>query len=292
MLKKRIIPCLDVADGRVVKGVQYVDHVDAGDPVEVAQMYDAQEADEITFLDITASHQERRTIFDVVSRTAETVFMPLTVGGGVRSLDDIRDLLNAGADKVSIMTAAVKDPDLVARAAAKIGSANLVVAIDARAVSGDVLVPSERAGGEKLAGAALAPIVPGESRWEVCTHGGRTPAGIDAVAWARAMAEAGAGEILLTSMDRDGTKAGYDLEAVRTVADAIPIPVIASGGGGSAEDMAKALDDGPEGGHAQAALAASIFHFKETTVGEVKRDLMALGIPVRPPREPLEGPRA
>jgi len=286
VLLKRIIPCLDVDKGRVVKGVQYVDHVDAGDPVEVAQMYDAQEADEITFLDITASHEGRRTIFDVVSRTAETVFMPLTVGGGVRSLDDVRDLLNAGADKVSIMTAAVKDPDLVARAAAKIGSANLVVAIDARRVAtggGGVLVPSERAGGERLAGAALAPVVPGETRWEVCTHGGRTPAGIDAVAWARTVAEAGAGEILLTSMDRDGTKSGYDLELVRAVADAVPTPVIASGGGGDAADMAAALDDGPDGGHAQAALAASIFHFKETTVAEVKRALLARGIAVRPP---------
>jgi cyclase len=286
VLLKRIIPCLDVDKGRVVKGVQYVDHVDAGDPVEVAQMYDAQEADEITFLDITASHEGRRTIFDVVSRTAETVFMPLTVGGGVRSLDDVRDLLNAGADKVSIMTAAVKDPDLVARAAGKIGSANLVVAIDARRVAADgggVLVPSERAGGERLAGARLAPVVPGETRWEVCTHGGRTPAGIDAVAWARIVAEAGAGEILLTSMDRDGTKVGYDLELVRAVADAVPTPVIASGGGGDADDMAAALDDGPEGGHAQAALAASIFHFKETTVAEVKRALLARGIPVRPP---------
>jgi len=286
VLLKRIIPCLDVDRGRVVKGVQYVNHVDAGDPVEVAQMYDAQEADEITFLDITASHEGRRTIFDVVSRTAETVFMPLTVGGGVRSLDDVRDLLNAGADKVSIMTAAVKDPDLVARAAARIGSANLVVAIDARRIAVDgrgVLVPSERARGERLAGAALAPVVPGESRWEVCTHGGRTPAGIDAVAWARTVAEAGAGEILLTSMDRDGTKSGYDLELVRAAADAVPTPVIASGGGGDAADLAAALDDGPEGGHAQAALAASIFHFKETTVAEVKRALLARGIPVRPP---------
>jgi len=286
VLLKRIIPCLDVDRGRVVKGVQYVNHVDAGDPVEVAQMYDAQEADEITFLDITASHEGRRTIFDVVSRTAETVFMPLTVGGGVRSLDDVRDLLNAGADKVSIMTAAVKDPDLVARAAARIGSANLVVAIDARRIAIDgagVLVPSEREGGERLPGAALAPVVPGESRWEVCTHGGRTPAGIDAVAWARTVAEAGAGEILLTSMDRDGTKSGYDLELVRAVADAVPTPVIASGGGGDAADLAAALDDGPEGGHAQAALAASIFHFKETTVAEVKRALLARGIPVRPP---------
>ncbi|CAG1009632.1 cyclase [Myxococcaceae bacterium] len=258
MLLKRIIPCLDVDRGRVVKGVRYVDHVDAGDPVEVAAMYDAQEADEITFLDITASHEGRRTLFDVVSRTAERVFMPLCVGGGVRSLDDVRDLLNAGADKVSIMTAAVSNPDLVSDAAVKIGSANLVVAIDARAVE------------------------PGR-RWEVCTHGGRRPTGIDAVDWARQMAGRGAGEILLTSMDRDGTRSGYDLAFVRAVADAVPIPVIASGGGGSAEDLAAALDDGPAGGHAQAALAASIFHFRETTVGEVKRRLLELGIPVRRP---------
>ncbi|MBW2497254.1 MAG: imidazole glycerol phosphate synthase subunit HisF [Deltaproteobacteria bacterium] len=261
MLLKRIIPCLDVDQGRVVKGVKYVDHVDAGDPVEVAKRYDAQEADEITFLDITASHEERGILLDVVSRTAESVFMPLTVGGGVRSLQDIRDLLNAGADKVSIMTAAVKNPELVEEAAAKIGSANLVVAIDARDVS-----------------------EPGESpRWEVCTHGGRRPTGIDAVEWAARMAAAGAGEILLTSMDRDGTKSGYDLAMLRGVADRVSIPVIASGGGGSAADLARALDDGPGGGHCQAALAASIFHFKETTVGEVKRELLAAGIPVRPP---------
>ncbi len=283
MLMKRIIPCLDVNEGRVVKGVKYVDHVDAGDPVEVAQMYDEQEADEITFLDITASHQERRILFDVVTRTAETVFMPLTVGGGVRSLQDVRDLLNAGADKVSIMTAAVHDPDLVGEAAVKIGTANLVVAIDARRISEDaVLVPSEHRGGEKTAGASLAPVT-ADSQWEVCTHGGRRPTGIDAVAWARAMAEAGAGEILLTSMDKDGTKSGYALDMLRATADAIPIPVIASGGGGSAEDLAAALSDEEEGGHCQAALAASIFHFKETTVPEVKRRLLELGIPVRPP---------
>ncbi len=258
MLLKRIIPCLDVDKGRVVKGVKYVDHVDAGDPVEVAQMYDAQEADEITFLDITASHEGRGILLDVVTRTAETVFMPLTVGGGVRSLDDIRDLLNAGADKVSIMTAAVENPDLVGEAAVKIGSANLVVAIDARAnPSGD--------------------------GWEVCTHGGRRPTGIDAVDWAKRMAEMGAGEILLTSMDRDGTKRGYALELLRAVADAIGIPVIASGGGGSAEDLAQALDDGPAGGHCQAALAASIFHFHETSVPDVKRRLLELGVPVRRP---------
>ena len=264
MLTKRIIPCLDVDRGRVVKGVKYVDHVDAGDPVEVARLYDEQEADEITFLDITASHERRRIIFDVVSRTAETVFMPLTVGGGVRTLQDVRDLLNAGADKVSIMTAAVENPDLVGECAVKIGSANLVLAIDARRVPRSEAQPS----GDVM-------------RWEVCTHGGRRPTGIDAVEWAQRMAAAGAGEILLTSMDKDGTRSGYDLAMVRAVADAVSIPVIASGGGGSAEDLATALDDGPGGGHAQAALAASIFHFRETTVGEVKQRLRELGIPVR-----------
>jgi cyclase len=262
VLLKRIIPCLDVDQGRVVKGVRYVDHVDAGDPVEVARMYDAQEADEITFLDITASHERRRILLDVVARTAETVFMPLCVGGGVRSLQDVRDLLNAGADKVSIMTAAVENPDLVAEAALKIGSANLVVAIDAK-----------RAGEH----------TDGRPRFEVFTHGGRTPTGIDAVAWAARMAECGAGEILLTSMDQDGTRSGYDLAMVRAVADAVPIPVIASGGGGTPESLAAALDDGPEGGHAQAALAASIFHFGEQTVGSVKQRLRELGIAVRDP---------
>ncbi|MFP6656248.1 MAG: imidazole glycerol phosphate synthase subunit HisF [Myxococcota bacterium] len=260
-LCKRIIPCLDVDQGRVVKGVKYVDHVDAGDPVEVAMRYDAQEADEITFLDITASHENRGILLDVVARTAESIFMPLTVGGGVRSIQDIRDLLNAGADKVSIMTAAIKNPDLVSEAAAKIGSANLVVAIDAKRVS-----------------AAAEP-----DRWEVFTHGGRQATGIDVVEWAAEVAGAGAGEILLTSMDRDGTKKGYDLAMLRAVADRVTIPVIASGGGGRSSDLATALDDGPEGGHCQAALAASIFHFKETTVGEVKRDLLAAGIRVRQP---------
>jgi imidazole glycerol-phosphate synthase subunit HisF len=260
MLRKRIIPCLDVDRGRVVKGVQYVDHVDAGDPVEVARRYDEQGADEITFLDITASHEQRRILLDVVARTAESVFMPLCVGGGVRSLQDVRDLLNAGADKVSIMTAAVENPDLVGEAAVMIGSANLVVAIDAR----------RKASGDG---------------WEVCTHGGRRPTGIDAVSWAARVADTGAGEILLTSMDRDGTKRGYDLELLRAVADRVAIPVIASGGGGSAEDLARALDDGPSGGHCQAALAASIFHFRETTIPDVKRRLLELGVPVRPPAD-------
>jgi cyclase len=280
LLLKRIIPCLDVDQGRVVKGVRYVDHVDAGDPVEVARLYDEQEADEITFLDITASHEERRILLDVVARTAETVFMPLCVGGGVRTLADVRDLLNAGADKVSIMTAAVENPDLVAEAALRIGSANLVLAIDAKRVDDLAAFRQRAAERRKTHGDA-----PGDApTHEVFTHGGRRPTGIDAVAWARRMAEAGAGEILLTSMDRDGTKSGYDLALVRGVADAVPVPVIASGGGGTPESLAEALSDGPTGGHAQAALAASIFHFGEATVGSVKRRLLELGIPVRPPR--------
>jgi cyclase len=279
VLLKRIIPCLDVDRGRVVKGVQYVDHVDAGDPVEVARMYDEQEADEITFLDITASHEGRRTLFDVVARTAETVFMPLCVGGGVRSVQDIRDLLNAGADKTSIMTAAVQNPDLVAEAALKIGSANLVIAIDAKRIT-DAAEFRARAAERARTHGDRATDAP---RFEVFTHGGRRPTGIDVVAWAQRMAAAGGGEILLTSMDRDGTRAGYDLELVRAVADAVSIPVIASGGGGTPESLAAALDDGPAGGHAQAALAASIFHFKEQTVGSVKRRLLEMGIAVRPP---------
>ncbi len=281
MLLKRIIPCLDVDAGRVVKGVKYVDHVDAGDPVEVARMYDAQEADEITFLDISASHEGRRTLFDVVARTAETVFMPLCVGGGVRSLQDIRDLLNAGADKVSIMTAAVNDPALVGEAALKIGSANLVLAIDAKRIADQGAFSARAAERARAFGdsPALAP------RFEVYTHGGRRPTGLDAVAWAVRMAAAGAGEILLTSMDRDGTQSGYDLELVRSVADAVSIPVIASGGGGTPESLAAALDEGPEGGHAQAALAASIFHFGIETVASVKRRLLALGIAVREPSD-------
>ena len=282
-MTKRIIPCLDVHAGRVVKGVRYADHVDAGDPVEVARLYDAQEADEVTFLDISASHEERRTLFDVVTRTAESIFMPLTVGGGVRGLQDIRDLLNAGADKVSIMTAAILDPDLVGEAAVMIGSANLVVAIDARRRDGEALVASQRVAREVDYAAAAELAASEQTPWEVASHGGRTPTGVDVVGWSRWAAEAGAGELLLTSMDRDGTRSGYDVELLRAVTNAVGIPVIASGGGGSAEDLARALDDGPQGGRCQAALAASIFHFAQTTVPEVKRRLLELGIPVRPP---------
>jgi cyclase len=287
VLLKRIIACLDVDRGRVVKGVRYVDHVDAGDPVEVARRYDEQEADEITFLDITASHEERRILLDVVARTAESVFMPLCVGGGVRSLADVRDLLHAGADKVSIMTAAVNDPDLVGEAAVAIGSANLVIALDARRID-DPDAFRTRAEQRRRSHGDVPDPVPTH---EIYTHGGRRPTGIDAVAWARRMAAAGAGEILLTSMDRDGTKAGYDLGLVRAVADAVRVPLIASGGGGSAASLAAALDDGPEGGHAQAALAASIFHFGEATVGSIKRRLLELGIAVRAPASVVEPKR-
>lgn len=254
MLARRIIPCLDVKDGRVVKGVNFVGLRDAGDPVEVAQRYDEEEADELTFLDITASHERRRILLDVVARTAETVFMPLTVGGGVRELQDVRDLLNAGADKVSINTAAVQDPDFVAAAAARFGSQCIVVAIDAK----------------------RAPNV-SPPRWEVFTHGGRTATGIEAVEWARRMCQAGAGEILLTSMDRDGTRAGYDLELTRAIVDAVPVPVIASGGVGTLEHIYEGLT----AGGASAALAASIFHYREYTIRECKEYLAARGVPVR-----------
>lgn len=252
MLTKRIIPCLDVKGGRVVKGVQFLELRDAGDPVEIAEAYDRQGADELTFLDITASSDQRSIIIDVVRRTAERVFMPLTVGGGVRTVDDIRNLLNAGADKVSINTAAVHRPEFVREAAERFGSQCTVVAIDARQV-------------------------PGENRWEVYTHGGRNPTGIDAVEWAQRMEGYGAGEILLTSMDRDGTKDGYDIPLTRAIVDAVSIPVIASGGVGNLEH----LHDGFVKAGASACLAASIFHYKEYTIGEAKEYLRHRGVPVR-----------
>jgi len=255
MLARRLIPCLDVKDGRVVKGVRFVDLADAGDPVEIASRYDAEGADELTFLDITASHERRPIILDVVARTAERIFMPLTVGGGVRTVDDVRALLRAGADKVSINTAAVERPELVREAAERFGTQCVVVAIDAR---------------------RRVPDDPGRG-WEVYTHGGRTPSGRDAVAWAADVAAAGAGEILLTSMDRDGTRLGYDLELTRAIAERVEIPVIASGGAGSLEHLYQGLT----AGGASAALVASLFHYGEHTVREAKTYLSARGVAVR-----------
>ena len=256
MLKVRVIPCLDVKDGRVVKGVNFVNLRDAGDPVEAASAYDEAGADELCFLDITASHENRDTIFDVVERTAERCFMPLTVGGGVRKLADVRKLLEAGADKVSINTAAVKDRDFVRAAAEKFGAQCIVVAIDAKRVA---------------AGKARGP------RFEIFTHGGREPTGIEATGYAREVVVLGAGELLLTSMDRDGTKKGFDLELTRAVADAVSVPVIASGGVGTL----KHLVEGVREGHASAVLAASIFHYGECTIGEAKRFMAAAGLPIR-----------
>ena len=251
MLKTRIIPCLDVKDGRVVKGVNFVDLVDAGDPVEAAMAYDAAGADELCFLDINATHENRGTMYDLATRTAEHCFMPLTIGGGVRTPDDVRDLLLAGADKVSFNSAAVADPSVVARAAERFGSQCIVVAIDAKQVT------------------------PG--RWEIFTHGGRRATGIDAIAFAKEVERQGAGEILLTSMDRDGTRAGFDLELTRRIVDAVGVPVIASGGVGTLEHLA----EGVTKGGASAVLAASIFHFGEFSIGDAKAHMAAAGIPVR-----------
>ena len=251
MLKVRVIPCLDVHDGRVVKGVNFVDLVDAGDPVEAASAYDAAGADELCFLDISASHENRDTLIDVVRRTAEQCFMPLTVGGGVRRETDVRNLLLAGADKVSFNTAAVNDPEIISQAAEKFGSQCIVVAIDAKQTQAE--------------------------KWEIFTHGGRQATGIDAVAFAEEMAARGAGEILLTSMDRDGTKSGFDLALTRAVSDRVRVPVIASGGVGSLDDLVAGVQDG----HASAVLAASIFHFGTHTIAEAKKVLADAGIAVR-----------
>ena len=277
MLARRIIPCLDVKDGRVVKGVNFVNLKDAGDPVEIASAYEKEGADELTFLDITASHEKRDIMIDVVARTAEKVFMPLTVGGGVRTLDDIRALLKAGADKVAINTAAVYQPEFVKQAAERFGSQCIVVAVDARRVQScdPNFQPTVdwRAQHPDLFLSADEP----EPTWEIYTHGGRKPTGINVVKWARLMETYGAGEILLTSMDRDGTKQGYDLPLNRTVSDTVSIPLIASGGAGTLEH----LYEGLAVGRADAVLAASIFHFKEFTIDETKRYLQAKGIPVR-----------
>ena len=251
MLAKRIIPCLDVNKGRVVKGVNFVNLIDAGDPVEIAKAYDEAGADELVFLDITASAEERNIILDVVKHTAETVFMPLTVGGGVRTLDDIRKLLESGADKVSINTSAVLNPELVKDAAIRFGSSTIVVAIDAKKV--------------------------GENKWEVYIRGGRTPTGLDVIEWAKKVEDLGAGEILLTSMDKDGTKAGYDIELTKAVSETVSIPVIASGGAGKKEHFLEAFKDGK----ADAALAASLFHFNELSIKDLKEYLIENGIHIR-----------
>jgi cyclase len=283
MLTKRIIPCLDVKGGRVVKGVSFVNLIDAGDPVEIAKAYDEQGADELTFLDITASHEERGIILDVVRRTAEQVFMPLTVGGGIKVLDDIRNLLLAGADKVSINTTAVHDPEFIKQASLRFGSQCIVVAIDAKRVVAhdpDFKPPLSWVSDPKYASLFLSQSAirnPQSAMWEVYTHGGRKPMGIDAVAWAKKMEEYGAGEILLTSMNQDGQKTGYDLELTAAVSDAVTIPVIASGGVGNLEH----IYEGFTKGRADAALAASIFHFKEYTIRQAKEYLRERGVPVR-----------
>jgi len=278
MLAKRIIPCLDVKDGRVVKGVSFVNLRDAGDPVENARFYDEQGADELIFLDITASHEKRKIILDVVERTAADVFMPLTVGGGIKTIDDIRALLNSGCDKVSINTTAVKDPFFISRAAEKFGSQCIVVAVDAKRVADNM---ANATGEDWFGNAPLRDVVlelPADGlTWAISTHGGRQMKLINAVSWAKKMQELGAGEIMLTSMDRDGTKDGYDIELTRTISEAVSIPVIASGGAGTLQH----LYDGLVAGKADAALAASIFHFREYTVRDAKEYLKERGVPVR-----------
>ncbi|MEL6586394.1 MAG: imidazole glycerol phosphate synthase subunit HisF [Pseudomonadota bacterium] len=259
MLKTRIIPCLDVADGRVVKGVNFVDLIDAGDPVESARAYDMAGADELCFLDIHATHENRGTMYDLATRTAEACFMPLTIGGGVRTVDDVRHLLLAGADKVSFNSAAVADPDVLSRAADKFGSQCIVCAIDAKTVR------------------PPAPETGDPGKWEIFTHGGRKATGIDAVAFAQTAATKGAGEILLTSMDRDGTKAGFNLALTRAVSDAVPVPVIASGGVGTLDHLVEGVTEG----RASAVLAASIFHFGTYTIAQAKAHMAAAGIPMR-----------
>ncbi len=259
MLTRRIIPCFDVDRGRVVKGVSFVDLRDAGDPVELARLYDREGADELVFLDITASSEERATVYDMVARTAAEVFIPFTVGGGIRRVEDVRRLLELGADKVSLNTAAVQEPELVARASERFGAQCIVVAIDARRVD--------------------------DGRWEVYTHGGRRPTGLDAVEWARRAVDLGAGELLVTSMDTDGHQQGYDLEQLRAISQAVEVPIIASGGAGNAEHVRAALVEGK----ADAALAASIFHFGTLRIREVKDYLARHGVPVRPVGEPVEG---
>ena len=260
MLAKRVVPCLDVDAGRVVKGVRFIDLRDAGDPVELAARYDSEGADELVFLDITASHEERGLIFDVATRCAETVFIPLTIGGGVRSASDVRRLLAAGADKVAINTAAIDDPRLIREASDRFGAQAIVVAIDAR----------------------RREVSCGDSSWEVFARGGRVPTGLDAVRWARMACEMGAGELLVTSMDRDGTSDGYDLSLTRAVADVVPVPVIASGGAGRPDHLADAVD--PQHGGAHAALAASVFHFGSFSIADAKRAIAQRGLPVRMPR--------
>lgn len=260
MLVKRIIPCLDVKDGRVVKGIRFIDLRDAGDPVEQARVYDAEGADELVFLDITASHERRAIVADMVRRVADVISIPFTVGGGLRTVEDIREVLMAGADKIAINTAAVRRPELITEGAKRFGSQCIVVAIDARRVRREA--------------------EPGDAAWEVYINGGRTPTGLDAVAWAREAEERGAGEILLTSMDRDGTQDGYDLALTRAVAQAVSIPVIASGGAGRLEHFYQVLTEG----QASAALAASLFHYRQLSIAEVKTYLAARGVPVRQTR--------